>query len=136
MPEKDKVSRLVGKNRIEVFEEKLPEVKDDGILMAVGLARICGTDIHIMENAEREEFKNELPMTLGHEVTGRIVKIGKKANEAMICDVSLEEGDKIVIYVFLSCNNCWWDRKFGVNHTLICENPRPGYFSHSEKVWK
>ncbi len=133
MSEKGKVVRLIGKNQVKVFEEELPEVKDDGILMEVGLGGICGTDIHIMENADRETFKDRLPMTLGHEVTGTISKIGKRANEGMMCDVPLEEGDKIVIYVFLPCNNCWWDRKFGGNHTLICENSRPGYFSHSDR---
>jgi len=133
MSEKGKLVRLVGKNQIQVFEEEVPEVKEDGILIEIGLAGICGTDIHIMENADREEFRGELPMTPGHEVTGRIVKMGRKANEAMLCDVPLKEGDKIILYVFLPCNNCWWDRKFGVNHTLSCENPRPGYLSHSER---
>lgn len=133
MAEKGKLVRLIGKNQIEVFEEELPQVKDDGILMEVGLAGICGTDLHIIENTDRKEFKSKLPITLGHEVTGRIVKMGEKASEAMVCDLTLKEGDRIVIYVFLPCNNCWWDRKFGVNHTLICENPRAGYFSHSDR---
>jgi len=133
LSEKGKLTRLIGKNKVEVFEEELPEVKDDGILMEVGLGGICGTDIHIMEIADREGFKDRLPMTLGHEVTGIISKIGKRANASMMCDVPLKEGDRVVIYVFLSCNNCWWDRKFGGDHTLICENPPPGYFSHSEK---
>jgi len=133
MPEKGKLVQIIGKNQIEVFEQKLPEVKDDGIIMEVGLAGICGTDLHIIENADRKEFKSELPITLGHEVAGRIVKMGRKANEVMLCDSPLKEGDKIVIYVFLPCNNCWWDKKFGSDHTLICEDPRPGYFSHSDK---
>ena len=133
MSQKGKLVRLIGKDQVKVFEEELPEVKDDGILMEVGLGGICGTDIHIIQNADRKEFKDRLPMTLGHEVTGIISKIGKKANESTMCDVPLKKGDKIVIYVFLPCNNCWWDRKFGVDHTLICENPRPGYISHSEK---
>lgn len=100
MSEKGKLVRLIGKNQLKVFEEEIPEVKDDAILMEVGLAGICGTDLRIIENADREEFKKELPMTLGHEVTGRIVKIGEKTNEAMLCDVSLKEGDRIVPYVF------------------------------------
>ncbi|NIO18619.1 sorbitol dehydrogenase, partial [bacterium] len=51
MSEKGKLVRLIGKNQVEVFEEELPEVKDDGILMEVGLGGICGTDIHTIENA-------------------------------------------------------------------------------------
>lgn len=133
MPEKPKLVRVLGKNRIEIFEEELPEVKDDGILMEVGLTGVCGTDLHILENADSEQFKGKLPMTPGHEVTGRVVRMGSKANDTMICDASLKEGDRIVIYVFLPCNNCWWDTKFGVNHTLVCESPRPGYFFPSDR---
>ena len=133
MAEKQKLVRVVGKNRIEVSEEELPEVKADSILIKVELSGICGTDLHILENADSERFKGKLPMTPGHEVTGTIVRIGSKANEAMICGPSLKEGDRIVIYVFLPCNNCWWDTKFGVNHTLVCESPRPGYFFPSDR---
>ena len=133
MPERAKLVRILGKNRIGVFEEELPEVKDDGILMEVGLTGVCGTDLHILENAESEQFAGKLPMTPGHEVTGRVVGIGSKANDTMICGASLKEGDRIVIYVFLPCNNCWWDTKFGVNHSLVCESPHPGYFFPSDK---
>ncbi len=105
MAEKQKLVRVVGKNRIEVSEEELPEVKADSILIKVELSGICGTDLHILENADSERFKGKLPMTPGHEVTGTIVRIGSKANEAMICGPSLKEGDRIVIYVFLPCNN-------------------------------
>jgi len=60
MPEKGKLVRLVGKNKVKIFEEEIPEVKDDGILIEVGLAGICGTDLHIIENTDKEEFKKEL----------------------------------------------------------------------------
>lgn len=99
MSEKGKLVRLIGKNQIKVFEEELPQVKDDAILMEVGLAGICGTDLHIIENADRKEFKGELPMILGHEVTGRIVKMGKKAGEAMVCDLFKGRGQNCHICV-------------------------------------
>jgi len=127
MSEKGKLIQVVGKNQLEVFEQELPEVKDDGILMEVGLGGICGTDIHIMANADSEPWKSGLPLNLGHEVVGRIVKMGKKAQESMVCDDHLQEGDRVVICVFVPCGNCWWDRKFGADHTLICENPKLRY---------
>lgn len=133
MNKKGNVTRLLGKNRIQVFEESLPEVKENGILMEIGLAGICGTDIHIIDNADREPFKSILPITLGHEVTGRILKMGKKANESIFCNDRLKEGDKIVIYVFLPCGNCWWERTLGTDHNLICDHPKSGYCTEADK---
>lgn len=129
MAETGKVTRLLGKDRVEVFEEPVPEVHDDGLLIEVGLAGICGTDLHIIENAGREPFKDALPLTLGHEVTGRIYKMGRHANEHMFSNEKLKEGDKIVLYVFLPCGRCWWERTFGTSHNLLCDHPRNGYFN-------
>ncbi len=79
MSEKGWVTRLGGKNRVEILEKPVPDVKDDGMLVEVGLAGVCGTDIHIIENADRPEWSGGLPFTLGHEVCGRVAKMGKKA---------------------------------------------------------
>ncbi|MCD6385409.1 zinc-binding dehydrogenase [Candidatus Sumerlaeota bacterium] len=133
MSEKGKLIRLIGKEKIVVAEEAVPDVAEDAMLLEIGCAGICGTDIHIIENADKEPFVNDLPLTLGHEVTGRIVKMGKKADDSFYCDERLKEGDRVVVYMFLPCNNCWWDRRFGANHTLICSNPLPGLFAHSDK---
>ncbi len=43
MKEKGKFVRLTGRNRLEIVEEEIPEVKEDGILIEVGLSGICGT---------------------------------------------------------------------------------------------
>lgn len=115
---------LTGVNKIEVWDSPLPEIKDDGILLGIGLAGVCGTDKHIINNAD----KRPLPMGLGHEVTGTILKMGKKALENMYCNDSLKEGDRIALYAALPCGRCWWDQEFGMNHTLICDHNLPGYF--------
>jgi len=131
--QKGKLLRLTGKNRVELCEEEIPDVKKDGMLVEVGLSGICGTEIHIIENADRQEFKNALPMVMGHEVVGRITQIGRDAQRSMYCDTLLAEGDRVTIYVFLPCGRCWWERKFGTDHTLICDSPPPGYFLNSDK---
>ncbi len=126
------VTRLVGQNRLEIVERPLPEVKDDGMLIEIGLAGICGTDIHIMENADRPERKGRLPFTLGHEISGRILKMGRNAQEQLYCDDKLSEGDRIAMYAFLPCGNCWWERRFGTSHNLVCTKPKPGYFMNPD----
>ena len=51
----------------------MPEVGDDDILVKVEGCGVCGTDAH--------EFKRDpfslIPVALGHEGTGEIVKMGK-----------------------------------------------------------
>jgi threonine dehydrogenase-like Zn-dependent dehydrogenase len=100
------------------------------MLTEIGLSGICGTDTHILRNADQPVYRDSLPFTLGHEVTGRICGMGKKAGGSMFCNESLSEGDRIALYVFLPCGNCWWERKFGNNHTLVCSQPRKGYFGN------
>ncbi len=133
MLQKGMITKLTAKNTIEICSENVPVLRDDGILIETGLAGICGTDIHIIENADRVPFKNVLPITLGHEITGRVCKIGKNANGAMYCDDQLAEGDKVVLYAFLPCGNCWWERNLGTSHNLICDHPREGYFTNPDK---
>ena len=73
IPEKARVAMLVEKERFELKEYKIPEIGDDDILVKVEGCGVCGTDAH--------EFKNDpfglIPVVLGHEGTGEIVKMGK-----------------------------------------------------------
>lgn len=91
IPEKAKVAVLVGEKKIDVRELPLPEINDDEVLVKVEGCGICGTDVH--------EYKGDpfgyIPIQLGHEGTGTVVKLGKNVT----CDYSgkpLNVGDKIV----------------------------------------
>jgi threonine dehydrogenase-like Zn-dependent dehydrogenase len=120
-----KVAWLVNDGSIQIKEFPEPEVKDDGILIEIGLAGICGTDVHIVQNYKN--FAAGMPMVLGHEISGKIVQIGKNAHRVMHCDDQLKVGDKIVLYDFLPCNNCFMDNRYGTDYTVICEAPLSGY---------
>ncbi len=97
IPERARVATLVEKGRFEIQEYKLPEVGDDDILVKVEGCGVCGTDAH--------EFKNDpfnlIPVVLGHEGTGEIVKMGKN-----VCKDSagkpLNLGDKVVTCMIFS----------------------------------
>ena len=77
LPEKAKVSVLVGEKKIDVRELPLPEINDDEVLVRVEGCGICGTDVH--------EYKGDpfgyIPIQLGHEGTGAIVKLGKNVTQ-------------------------------------------------------
>lgn len=91
IPKTAKISVLTGVKNMEVKELPIPEINDDEILVQVEGCGICGTDVH--------EFKGDpfgyIPVQLGHEGTGTIVKLGKNITK----DYSgkpLTVGDKIV----------------------------------------
>ncbi|MBQ9361304.1 MAG: zinc-binding dehydrogenase [Lachnospiraceae bacterium] len=91
IPSTAKVAMLVEKERFEVKEFPIPEVGDDDILVKVEGCGVCGTDAH--------EFKRDpfdlIPVALGHEGTGEIVKMGKNVKKDS-AGKDLHIGDKVV----------------------------------------
>ena len=91
IPEKARVAVLTGARKIDIFELPVPEIGDDEVLVKVEQTGICGTDVH--------EFKGDpfgyIPVELGHEGTGTVVKLGKNVT-ADYYGKPLAVGDKIV----------------------------------------
>lgn len=91
IPKTARVAMLVEKERFEVKEFPIPEVGDDDILVRVEGCGVCGTDAH--------EFKRDpfglIPVALGHEGTGEIVKMGKNVKKDS-AGKDLHVGDKVV----------------------------------------
>ena len=91
IPKEAKIAVLTGEKKIEIEKLPVPEINDDEVLVRVEGCGICGTDVH--------EYKGDpfgyIPIQLGHEGTGTIVRIGKNVKE----DYSgkpLKVGDKVV----------------------------------------
>lgn len=110
-----KVGMLTDKEKIEIKEFNIPEISDDEMLVKVEGCGICGTDVH--------EYKNDpfglIPVVLGHEGTGEIVKIGKNIKKDS-SGKNLKVGDKIVTCI-IPCGEC----PTCLNHpdkTNLCEN--------------
>jgi len=85
------VAMLTAKEHFEIKEFPMPEVGDDDILVRVEGCGICGTDQH--------EFKKDpfglIPVALGHEGTGEVVKIGKNVTRDSAGN-PIGVGDKLV----------------------------------------
>ena len=100
LPEMVKIAVLTGEKQIDVREVPMPEVGDDEVLVKVEQTGICGTDVH--------EYKGDpfgyIPIQLGHEGTGTIVKIGKNITEDY-SGKQLKVGDKVVTGM-KSCGVC------------------------------
>ncbi len=91
IPEKARVAVLTGAKKIDIFELPVPEIGDDEVLVKVEQTGICGTDVH--------EYKGDpfgyIPVELGHEGTGTVVKLGKNVTTDYY-GKPLAVGDKIV----------------------------------------
>lgn len=99
VPKTTRVAMLTELGKIEVKEYPIPEVGDDDILVKVEGCGVCGTDAH--------EFKNDpfslIPVNLGHEGTGEIVKMGKNV-KVDSAGKPLKLGDKVVTCMIFKDN--------------------------------
>ncbi len=99
IPRTARVAMLTALEHYDVKEFPMPEVGDGDILVKVEGCGICGTDAH--------EFKRDpfglIPVALGHEGTGEIVKMGKdvKTDSA---GKPLKVGDKVVTCMIFKDN--------------------------------
>ena len=91
IPSTVKVGFLTQIGKMEVKEYPMPEVGDDDILVKVEGCGICGTDVH---EYKRDPF-SLIPVALGHEGTGEIVKMGKNV-KVDSAGKPVHVGDKIV----------------------------------------
>ena len=91
IPKTSRVAMLTALEKYEIKEYPIPELGDDDILVKVEGCGVCGTDAH--------EFKRDpfglIPLVLGHEGTGEIVKMGKNVKKDS-AGKDLKVGDKVV----------------------------------------
>lgn len=91
IPKTARVAMLTALEHYDIKEYPIPEIGDDDILVKVEGCGVCGTDAH--------EFKRDpfglIPVVLGHEGTGEIVKMGKNVKKDS-AGKPLALGDKVV----------------------------------------
>lgn len=99
VPKVAHVAMLTALEKFEVKEFPIPELGDDDILVKVEGCGICGTDAH--------EFKRDpfglIPVALGHEGTGTIVKMGKNV-KLDSAGKQVKVGDKVVTCMIFKDN--------------------------------
>ena len=99
VPTKSRVAMLTQLEKFDIQEYPIPELGDDDILVKVEGCGVCGTDAH--------EFKRDpfslIPVVLGHEGTGEIVKMGKNVKKDS-AGKPLHIGDKVVTCMIFKDN--------------------------------
>lgn len=91
IPKTAHVAMLTGIEKMEIKEFPMPEVGDNDMLVKVEGCGICGTDAH----EYRKDPFSLIPVALGHEGTGEIVKMGKNVKTDS-AGKPLKLGDKVV----------------------------------------
>jgi L-iditol 2-dehydrogenase len=83
---------------IEILDLAVPEVGEADILLKVRAGSLCGSDVHIYEWTPGYEWM-PLPLTIGHEFSGEVVKVGAKV-------ATVAAGDRVTAMPMMPCSRC------------------------------
>jgi alcohol dehydrogenase, propanol-preferring len=117
-----KAARMHGYHQPLVLEEvPVPEMAADEILLKVGAAGMCRTDVQLVDGYFQKYAKMPFPTTPGHEIAGTVEKTGSLVPKS----AGLEEGDQVVVVGGWGDGTCRWCQQ---GDTQICPHGRwPGF---------
>ena len=96
-----KAVRLHAYNEQPTIDE-VPEPTVKGpldVVVKVGGAGVCRTDLHILEGQWAEKTNVQLPYTIGHENAGWVDAVGPAVT-------NVREGDKVIVHPLITCGLC------------------------------
>ena len=82
------------------------------VLVQVGAAGLCRTDLHIVEGQWAEKSGVELPYTIGHENAGWVRAVGSAVT-------NVAPGDAVILHPLVTCGLC---RPCRAGDDVHCEN--------------
>ncbi len=113
-----------GVHDIRIDERPAPEPGPGEVEVAVEVGGICGSDLHYYHDGGVGDFKLREPMTLGHEVAGRVARVGSGVS-------GIREGDRVGVHPARPCGVCVPCR---TGHSNVCVDARflgsAGRFPH------
>lgn len=101
----------VGHEQTELREFPMPEIPEDGALLKVEAAGVCGSDVHSYHG------DRNTPNIMGHENVGIIAKIGPVASRIW----GVREGDRVAVEEYLPCLHCEYCRAGEYRHCLATD---------------
>ena len=96
-----------GAHKTEFREYPMPDVPEDGALMKMEVAGICGTDVKLYAKPQSPD-----PVIMGHENIGIIARAGPKFCERK----GVKEGDLVFVEHYLPCLQCEWCHRGEYRH--------------------
>ncbi len=105
--------------RLHRYHERLaldsiaePEISGPlDVVVRIGGAGLCRTDLHIVEGQWAEKSGVELPYTLGHENAGWVHAVGSAVT-------NVEVGDAVIVHPLITCGLC---RACRIGDDMHCE---------------
>jgi len=107
--------------RLHAYREKglhlddVPEPEIEGpldVIVRIGGAGLCRTDLHILEGQWEQKTGVELPYTLGHENAGWVQEVGSAVT-------NVEVGDTVIVHPKVTCGLC---RPCRAGEDMHCED--------------
>lgn len=100
------------KSRLLLKNIPIPEPQENQLLLKIHACGVCRTDLHIVDG---ELTNPKLPLIIGHEIVGSVVKTDKSVKKFRI-------GDKIgVPWLGYTCGYCKYCKRGDEN---LCENAK------------
>ena len=93
-----KAAVLEAYDTISVQEINDPICGDREAILEVEACAVCGSDIRIFHYGND---RVSMPTIIGHEIAGRIVKVGQEVTR-------VKKGDRIALGVDVPCGTCYW----------------------------
>lgn len=123
-----------GPGRTEIQELPMPEIPDDGALLRVEVAGICGTDVKMYA---KPPFPD--PVIMGHENIGILERVGTEFARRQ----GVQEGERVFVEHYVPCRRCEWCHRGEYRHCEATDwrtNPdarRYGYTSSENpfRLW-
>jgi L-iditol 2-dehydrogenase len=105
--------RFYGKEDLRLEDIPKPECPEEGLLIKVEACAICGSDVRNYFTGKTGHGEMRLPVIMGHELTGKIVEIGKRIEN------DFRKGELVAIQPAIPCNKCFYCLK---GYQNLCEN--------------
>lgn len=102
-----------------IHYEEVPEPnieRPTDVIVRVGGAGVCRTDLHIIQGAWRGKVDIELPYIMGHENAGWVEAVGSAV-------VSVKPGDPVICHPLVVSGHCLASRRGDDMHALESRSP-------------
>jgi L-iditol 2-dehydrogenase len=86
-----------GDGNVDVRDVDEPICRDEQVKVEIAFCGVCGTDIHVLHDT----FRNYPPVILGHELSGTVVEVGRRA-------ASVPVGQRVAVLgaTAVTCGEC------------------------------
>ncbi len=81
---------------LEEADIPIPEIESSDVLIRIAAAGMCHSDAHYRAGISKID---RLPLSLGHEVAGRVEEVGSDVTH-------LSAGDRVCVHYLVHCGRC------------------------------